>query len=805
MIKTQKKSSFPSQAVSDVEKSSNEYGLQVARAIEAEWFKRDSGSDRYYDMQMRNHELRLYARGEQSIQKYKDELSINGDLSYLNLDWKPVPIIPKFVDIVVNGINERLYDIKAFSIDALSAKKRTDYIEAMLEDMKFKSFKSNVQQQTGINTFNNDPEKLPENEEELSVHMQLDYKQSIEIAEEEAISNVMQLNKFDLIKKRLDYDLTVLGIAATKNSFNTAEGIKLEYIDPTNLVYSYSESPYFDDLYYVGEVRRIQLKDLAKQFPDLTTEQLEDIEKKYESATYDRYVYYPQDTNEKGYVNVLYFEYKTFNHQVYKVKQNASGGDKALKKDDTFNPPKDSRARFERVSRQIEVLYSGTKIIGHDVLLEWKICENMTRPKSDITKVGMSYNIVSPRMYKGRPESLVSRMITFADMIQLTHLKLQQVMSKIVPDGVYLDADGLAEIDLGNGTNYNPQEALNMYFQTGSVIGRSMTQDGDFNQGRMPIQELRSSGGQGKIGSLIQSYNYYLQMMRDVTGLNEARDGSMPDKASLVGLQKLAAANSNTATRHILQAGVYLALKTAESVSLRISDVLEYSNTKNQFILSLGRFNVGTLSQVSDLHLHDFGIFLELAPDEEEKQRLENNIQMALQQQRINLEDAIDIREIKNLKLANQLLKVRQKKKFEQDRQIQQQNIQAQTESNAQAAQAASAAEMQKEQALAETKISINQAQLEFDIKKMEREAQIKMQLMQTEFDLNMKLKDGERQVIKDKEKYKEDRKDERTRIQASQQSDLIEQRKKDLPAKKFESKGFDNLGGFDLEQFEPR
>ena len=805
MIKTQKKSSFPSQAVPDVEKSSNEYGLQVARAIEAEWFKRDSGSDRYYDMQMRNHELRLYARGEQSIQKYKDELSINGDLSYLNLDWKPVPIIPKFVDIVVNGINERLYDIKAFSIDALSAKKRTDYIEAMLEDMKFKSFKSNVQQQTGINTFNNDPEKLPENEEELSVHMQLDYKQSIEIAEEEAISNVMQLNKFDLIKKRLDYDLTVLGIAATKNSFNTAEGIKLEYIDPTNLVYSYSESPYFDDLYYVGEVRRIQLKDLAKQFPDLTTEQLEDIEKKYESATYDRYVYYPQDTNEKGYVNVLYFEYKTFNHQVYKVKQNASGGDKALKKDDTFNPPKDSRARFERVSRQIEVLYSGTKIIGHDVLLEWKMCENMTRPKSDITKVGMSYNIVSPRMYKGRPESLVSRMITFADMIQLTHLKLQQVMSKIVPDGVYLDADGLAEIDLGNGTNYNPQEALNMYFQTGSVIGRSMTQDGDFNQGRMPIQELRSSGGQGKISSLIQSYNYYLQMMRDVTGLNEARDGSMPDKASLVGLQKLAAANSNTATRHILQAGVYLALKTAESVSLRISDVLEYSNTKNQFILSLGRFNVGTLSQVSDLHLHDFGIFLELAPDEEEKQRLENNIQMALQQQRINLEDAIDIREIKNLKLANQLLKVRQKKKFEQDRQIQQQNIQAQTESNAQAAQAASAAEMQKEQALAETKISINQAQLEFDIKKMEREAQIKMQLMQTEFDLNMKLKDGERQVIKDKEKYKEDRKDERTRIQASQQSDLIEQRKKDLPAKKFESKGFDNLGGFDLEQFEPR
>ena len=378
-------------------------------------------------------------------------------------------------------------------------------------------------------------------------------------------------------------------------------------------------------------------------------------------------------------------------------------------------------------------------------------------------------------------------------------------MSRVVPDGVYLDADGLAEIDLGNGTNYNPQEALNMYFQTGSVIGRSMTQDGDFNNARMPIQELQSSGGQGKIQSLIQSYNYYLQMMRDVTGLNEARDGSMPDKQSLVGLQKLAAANSNTATRHILQAGVFLALKTAEAVALRISDVLEYSNTRNQFVLSLGRFNVGTLSEVKKLHIHDFGIFLELAPDEEQKQQLENNIQMALQQQAINLEDAIDVREIKNLKLANQLLKVRKRKKFEQDQAIQQQNIQAQSESNAQAAQASAQAEMEKEQALTESKISVNQAQLEFDIKKMEKEAQIKFDLMQKEFELNMQLKSQESSVIKDKEKYKEDRKDERTKIQASQQSELIEQRKKDTGSKKFESAGFDSLGGFDLEQFEPR
>ena len=805
MIKTKNKSVFPSQAVPDEEKSSLDYGLQVAKAIEAEWFSRDGGTARYYDTQNRFHELRLYARGEQSIQKYKDELSINGDLSYLNLDWKPVPIIPKFVDIVVNGISERLYNIKAFSQDPASVKQRTDYIEAMLEDMEFKTFKETVSIQTGVNTFNNDPAKLPADDEELSVHMQLDYKQSIEIAQEEALNNLFNLNKFELTKKRLDYDLTVLGIACIKNDFNTAEGVTIRYVDPSNIVYSYSESPFFEDLYYVGEVRRTTITELKKKFPELTNEQLEEIEGKYQTSNYDKYNYYPEHRQDKNYINLLYFEYKTFNNQVYKIKQTASGADKAIEKTDTFNPPKDQRARFQKVSRSIEVLYSGVKILGHDILLEWKLCENMTRPKSDITKVNMAYNIVAPRVYKGRPESLVSRMMTFADMIQLTHLKLQQVLSRMVPDGVFLDADGIAEVDLGNGTNYNPQEALNMYFQTGSIIGRSMTQDGDFNNGRVPIQELRASGGNAKIASLISSYNYYLQMIRDVTGLNEARDGSKPNENSLVGLQKLAAATSNTATKHIQDGGLYLTLKTAEACSLRISDVLEYSNTQNQFIQSLGRFNVGTLNEVKMLHLHDFGIFLEIEPDEEEKARLENNIQMALQQQAINLEDAIDIREVKNTKLANQLLKVRKTKKLALDQQFKQQNIQMQAQANQQSSQVAAQAELQKQEAYAATQVKIAEAQTQFDISKMEREAQIKFELMQKEFDLNMQLKDQETRVIKDKEKYKEDRKDERTRIQASQQSEMIEQRKKDLPAKKFESAGFDNLGGFDLEQFSPR
>ena len=329
---------------------------------------------------------------------------------------------------------------------------------------------------------------------------------------------------------------------------------------------------------------------------------------------------------------------------------------KALEKPDSFNPPENDN--FERVSRSIEVLYNGAKVLGSNEMIKWELAENMSRPTADTTKVEMNYALCAPRMYKGRIESLVSKCIGFADMIQLTHLKLQQVLSRMVPDGVYLDMDGLAEVDLGNGTNYNPAEALNMYFQTGSIVGRSLTQEGDLNQGKVPIQELNSSSGQAKIAALIQTYQYYLQMIRDVTGLNEARDGTTPDKGTLVGLQKMAANASNVATRHIKQSSLYLTLRIAENIALKLADALEFPLTKNALQNSISTYSVKTLEGIADLNLHDFGIFLELEPDEEEQAKLEENIQVALQQGGIDLEDAIDLRQIKNLKLANQMLKI---------------------------------------------------------------------------------------------------------------------------------------------------
>ena len=799
------KSYFPSQTVSDAEKLSYDYGLKVGKAIETEWFNSDRSLNRYKSNHNNFHNLRLYARGEQSIQKYKDELSINGDLSYLNLDWKPVPIIPKFVDIVVNGIAERTYDIKAYSQDPFGVEKRTAYMESIIRDMQSKEFNDAAIENFNIDLYENKKEELPESQEELELHMQLSYKQAVELAEEQALKVLFEGNKYELIKKQFYYDLTVLGIGAVKTSFNTSEGVVIDYVDPANLVYSYSESPYFDDIYYVGEVKTIPINELAKQFPHLSESDLEEImkNKSYNASNYN--TRYSVDKEDNNTIQVLYFNYKTYMNEVYKVKETGTGADKIIPKDDNFNPPKDMEGGYSRLLRSIECLYDGAMILGTNKLLKWEMSKNMMRPKSDFTKVKMNYSIVAPRMYDGRIDSLVKRITGFADMIQLTHLKLQQVMARMVPDGVYLDADGLAEVDLGNGTNYNPQEALNMFFQTGSVIGRSFTQDGDMNPGKVPIKEITSGSGGNKMQALIGNYNYYLQMIRDVTGLNEARDGSMPDKNALVGVQKLAAANSNTATRHILQAGLYLTAETAECLSLRISDIIEYSPTKDAFIQAIGTHNVATLKEMTELHLYDFGIFLELSPDEEEQAILENNIQMALQQQTIELEDAIDLREIRNIKLANQLLKIRRKKKADKDQAMQQQNMQQQAQLNQQSAQAAAQADVQKNQALNAGKAELMQMEAQIETQKMMQEVQMKKELMALEFQYNMQLKEVEVDGIKNREKQKEDRKDERTKIQATQQSEMIEQRNSGKPPKNFESAGNDILGGgFDLGAFDP-
>ena len=803
-----KSTSFPNQFASDAEKKTDEFGLQVGQAIQYEWFKKDSNNCRFYEQSKEFHRLRIYARGEQSVGKYKNELSVDGDLSYLNLDWTPVPILPKFVDIVVNGMSDRLFKVKAYSQDALSQSNRNKYQKTLEKQMIAKPILDIIQKKTGANPFVVEPETLPKTDEELSLYMQLNFKPAIEIAEEEAINTILEENKYIDLRKRLDYDLTVLGVSVTKHEFLPGSGVEIKYVDPANVVYSYTEDPHFKDCFYWGEIKSVHVNEIRKIDPTITNEELETISKSGQSW-YDYYnVAQNYDNNifSADTATLLYFNYKTTKTIVYKKKVSDNGNIKMIEKDDEFNPPVEmmEEAKFEKVSKTIDVWYDGVMVMGTNIILKWEMSENMVRPKSASQHAIPNYVACAPRMYKGNIESLVRRMIPFADLIQITHLKIQQVIAKVVPDGVFIDADGLNEVDLGTGAAYNPEDALRLYFQTGSVIGRSYTQDGEFNNARVPIQQLTSNSGASKMQMLIGNYNHYLNMIRSVTGLNEARDGSTPDSNALVGVQKLAALNSNTATRHILDGSLYIYRALSEAISYRVADILQYSDFREEFVNKIGKYNVGILNEISDLYIYDFGIFIEIAPDEEQKAMLEQNVQMALSKGDINLEDAIDIREIKNLKLANQLLKMKRIAKQEREEKMVQQQQQAQQQSQQQSQQLAAQTAMQKIQAETQSKMQINQSEMDGMMMKMEREAQLKVELMDKEFSLQMQLKGVEVNAVKDKEVMKEDAKSKRISQQSTQQSKLIEQRKNNLPPVNFESNE-DSLDGFDFAEFNPR
>jgi hypothetical protein len=793
--------SFPSQFATDAEKATDEFGLQVGQAIQYEWFRKDGNQCRYYSQWRDFHRLRLYARGEQPIAKYKDELAIDGDLSYINLDWTPVPIIPKFVDIVVNGMSDRLFKVKAYAQDGMSQAKRNKYQDMIESQMVAKDLLMNIQEQTGVDPFVMNPDELPSTDEELSLYMNLNYKPAIEIAEEEAINTILDENRYDNIRKQCDYDLMTLGIAVEKHEFLPGAGVQISYVDPANIVYSYTEDPYFRDCFYWGEIRTLSITELYKIDQSLTREDLEQISK-YSQSWYDYYnvaQFYENNVFYRDTCTLLYFNYKTTKKIVYKKKILDNGNTRVIEKDDNFNPPVEmmEEGRFEKIEKTIDVWYNGIMVMGTNILLKWELAENMVRPKSATQHALPNYVAVAPRMYKGVIESMVRRMIPFADLIQLTHLKLQQVIARVVPDG-------LNEVDLGTGAAYNPEDALRLYFQTGSVIGRSYTQDGEFNNARVPIQELNSNSGAAKTQMLIANYNHYMDMLRSVTGLNEARDGSDPDPRALIGVQKLAALNSNTATRHILDGSLYMFKSIAEALTYRIADILEYADFRDDFANKIGKYNVSILNEIKDLYVYDFGIFIDISPDEEEKAQLEQNIQVALSKGDINLEDAIDIREIKNLKLANQLLKLKRVKKEEKEQQrlMQTQAIQAQQQVQIQ--QMAAQTAMQKIQLETQSKMQIKQAEVAFEIEKMKNEAILKQQLMQTEFDMQMQLKGVEVDSMDKREKEREDAKAKRISQQNSEQSKLINQRKNNLPPISFESNE-DSLDGFDMAEFEPR
>jgi hypothetical protein len=803
-------SGFPNPLASDEEKNKESYGLMAAKAIEKEWFYRPTtGKCGYYDKRDEYHNLRLYGRGEQDTKIYKDLMNGGEDASYANYDWRPLQIIPKFVKLIANQMTERLFDIKAEAVDKFSTDLKDTYKKTLEDFIIDKPIMEKAKATLGVDLFPSNSEDYPDTQEEVDLHMQLKYKPAIEIAAEEAIKFTLELNNYDETQSRVIEDIITIGLGAVKHKTDPTKGIRVEYVDPASLVYSHPSHRDFEDVYYYGEVKRITVNELKRisgaKFSD---EQIKNMA----AATSEWTNYHGSSSNDQTYreddiqgmmVDVLFFNFKSTNTLSYKKKYNSNGGYKMTSKESTFMKKNKDYDGYDVNKKIIDVWYEGALVLGTEMLFNYKLCENMIRPEGFLNITTPNYLVYAPEMYQNRTKSLVERIVPYVDEMQQIHIKLQQLIAKARPNGIYIDVAGLNEINMGDGNVLTPLEAIKLYDETGNILGTSLTHEGDYNYGREPIKELKNGVIDG-LDRLISAYNHYLNLLRDAIGVPQGADASAPHPDMAVGVQQQLALNSNTATRHILDSMLNISKRLGKGLGLRIKDIFLYSDLKNTYINAIGKINVKILEALKKYNLHDLGINIMLKPDNEERQFLEQNIQMALNKELITLDDAIDIRTISNTKLANQLIKTRRikrdKLKFQREQEMQKQ----QAEQQAMIAERTAQAKMQEMQMKSQGELASIQAKSQAKMMELEKEAIEKAKLMEKEFQYQMQLATGKIQHEEKKMKYGEDRKDSRQDKNNTQASSLIQQRTFNQPAKSFESSEDNLSGSIEMGELEP-
>lgn len=801
---------FPNHSVSDSDKNDESFGLQMAKAIEYEWFyRKSSGSCPYYDKREKFHRLRLYARGEQDTKIYKQLIAGGEESSYTNYDWRPIQVAPKFMKLLTNQMSERLFEVRAEAIDNYSTDLKDSYKKSLEDVLYAKPIFEEAEKVFGINIRPQTVNEYPDSVEEIDLHMRLKYKPAIEIATEEALKYTLDLNDYKETQGKIIEDIASIGVGGLKHYTDPTKGIVVEYVDAADCVYSFPEHKNFRGVYYYGEVKRISVNELKRisTTKEFTEDEIKAISKS--ANDWNSYHGYQSNTvtNREGdldnyQVDVLFFNFKSTKTITYKKKYLKNGGFKMIEKDEDFANAEDNE-NFEVVNKVIDVWYEGCLVLGTEHIFNYKQSENMVRPKGKLNRTLPNYIFYAPDVYQGRFTSLLDRIVPYIDQMQQIHIKTQQMIAKARPNGIYIDVAGLDEIVLGEGNVLTPLEAVKIYDETGNVLGTSITREGDYNYGREPIKELKNGVIDG-LDRLINAYNHYLNMVRDAIGIPVGMDASMPHPDTLVGVQKQVATNSNTATRHVLDSVLDITERTAKALTLRLKDIFLYSNLKDAYINAIGKINVKHLEALKNFHLHDLGIIIELKPDVEEKQYLESNIQMALSKDLITFDDANDVRKINNIKLANELLKIRRIKREKEKREHEKEMIRTQSEGQAMVAERTAQAEMIKNQEKVKGEIMVIRAKTEGKKEELTHEGTVKSGLMKQEFDYSMMLTGQQEAVQASKLKYQEDRKDSRQAQQNSQDSQKIAQRQFNLPPKKFESSEDNLSGNIDLDEMSP-
>ena len=779
--------SFPDPSALPSQKVSEAYGKKYAKAILSQWGGAEATSGLYQQRLKTFETNRDYAQGTQNTQIYKQILnSLNpngGDGTLLNIDWSPVPIVPKFVKIVVNKILAKSPYPNVEAIDPVSRTEkemRKARVKAVIENKTFlKGMREmGVQVTSEVDT-------LPDTPEEAEIFLDTNIKVAAEIATQIATNLTLEWNSFnESIFRRAVEDLVVVGMAAIKRENDPNYGITERYVDPANLIHSYTEDPMMNDLVYAGEIRQMSILDLKRLAKGMTEDEWLRIAKasmgKFgNDGSKIGHNYYDQSSGRNSYgydeyrVTVLDFEFIGLDQSVYEEKNSKYGNIGFYNKGEEYKVPTQSVYDRKPVYMDIMCLYGGLYIDGADTLVNYGKNFNQPRNIHDITRTTLSYSITSTNFRKMMPKSMVGNVIGFADQMQITHLKLQQSIAKAKPDGIMIDIEGLENVQIGTGGELSPLDIQDIYEQTGVIYYRSKNPDGGFQN--PPIRSIDNSIR--NINELIGLYNHYLNMIRDATGINEVMDGSTPKGEQLVGVREQAMAAANNAIYDITHSSLVLYKKVCEDIIKCIQILPKESVLYGTYVKAIGESAMGTLKEFEELPMKNFGVVVQTEMNDNDRAYLEQNIQQSLAQGEIDLEDAIAIRRLKDVDQAERLLVVRRAKRIKRKQNEAMQNIQAQSQAQSQASQMKAQLDAQMEQVKAQAKIQVEQAVNEMSMQRMQMEYSLKAQIETIKGNNATAAADAGAQMKKDLQGLQEDRKDDRVDQQASKQSKLISQR----------------------------
>ena len=785
---TKNKSGFPDPLAPQIEKESKDYGLRYAKAIQNQWSAGTQGSSlmkRRRDTFIKN---RAYAQGTQDTSIYRQLLTSldpnNGDGSFLNLDFTPVPILPKFVRIVVNKILSREPYPNIEAVDPLSSSEKDKERQKKEALIRAKEQLLKIKEKTGVDVA--DVEQLPDTLEEAEIFMGNNIKSSSEIAAQIATNLTLKWNDFsDSVFRRAVNDIVTLGMAVVKRENDPNYGIVTNYVDPVDFIHSDVKDPGFSDMVYAGHVRRMPIHELRRLAADqLSEEDLEEIakaaQKKYgydsagmKSFSIDSRTNRPSFGYDEYVVEVLDFEFMAVDCMYFEEKESRYGNVGFYFKGDNYKAPENSVYKRDVKKMENATVYGGCYIMGTDKLFNYGQKTNLPKNIHDLSRVNLSYSAVATNIEDMIPKSMVNSCIGFADQLQLTHLKIQQAVAKAKPDGIIIDIEGLENVQLGKSGELQPLELHDIYEQTGVFYYRSKNPEGGFQN--PPIREIGNSVR--NINEFIGLYNHYLRMIRDTTGINEVMDASTPKGDALVGVRQQAIAAGNNAIYDMTYASMILFKKVCSDIVKCLQVLPKGSVIYKAYANAVGDTNMEVLSSFENLPMYNFGVHVVKEMEDVEKQYLEQNIQIALAQKELDIEDAIAIRQLKDINQAERLLVVRRSKRIARNQQMAQQNsmvqAQIQQQSSAQASQSRQQ-ELQLEAQLEAQKMQMK-SQLEMQMETLKHEFRKEVELIRAQATLGFRT---EEQEFKEKlEVLKEDRKDERVEKQAVEQSKLISQR----------------------------